>query len=181
MFIDFVAHFHIILKYKYKGGKMLIDKQYVAFGLVVIIAFMSISCAPGNDRWDQEISPGHQAGFWAGIWHGLIIVITFIVSLFTDEVGLYEVNNTGWSYNLGFLIGLCISIGGGLGPFRWWRRHKRYDWHKMGDEIEERVRLGVKSWLEETKKEEREKEWEEIAKKIEERMKRVLKEWAEKQ
>jgi hypothetical protein len=25
---------------------------------------------------------------------------------------LYEINNTGWPYNLGFIIGLNISIGG---------------------------------------------------------------------
>ncbi len=160
---------------------MSLDKQHFMIGLIVIIAMIFLSCAPGNDRWDQEINPGHKAGFWAGLWHGLIIIITFIVSLFTKEVGLYEITNTGWPYNLGFLIGFCISIGGGPGPLRWWRRHKKYDWHKMGDEIEEKVRTGIKSWVEETKKEEREKEWEEIAKKIEEKIRRVLKEWAEKQ
>lgn len=80
--------------------------------LVVIVALICISCAPGDERWDQEINPGSKAGFWTGIWHGAIIIITFIVSLFTNDVGLYEVNNTGWPYNLGFIIGLNISIGG---------------------------------------------------------------------
>ncbi len=159
---------------------MFLKKTYIAVALILCVTFMSVSCAPGNERWDQEINPGHRAGFWAGIWHGLIIIITFVVSLFTNEVGLYEMNHTGWPYNLGFLIGLCISIGGGLGPFRWWRKHKKNDWHKRGDEIEERVRSGIKSWLEETRREDREKEWEQIAQKVEEKIKKILKEWPEK-
>ncbi|MCK5258513.1 MAG: hypothetical protein KAJ69_03255, partial [Thermoplasmatales archaeon] len=116
----------------------------------------------------------------AGIWHGLIIVITFIISLFTNEVGLYEVSNTGWSYNLGFLIGLMISLGGVFRQSR--RKHKirKKDWDRIGDEVEEKVRTGIKAWLDETDKKEKEKEWEEIAKKVEEKIKKALKEWAEK-
>lgn len=79
---------------------------------IVILALVFMSCAPGNENWDQEKNPGNKAGFWAGLWHGAIIIVTFIVSLFTDDVGLYEINNTGWPYNLGFIIGLNVSIGG---------------------------------------------------------------------
>lgn len=100
------------------------NNKYLALGLIVLFAFMFLNCAPGNERWDQEISPGNKAGFWAGLWHGLIIIILFIVSLFTKEVGIYEVNNTGWSYNLGFIIGLCFSL---LAPWRakFWRLCKK--------------------------------------------------------
>ncbi len=87
-------------------------KSYLLLLLIVILALAFFNCAPGNEEWNQEINPGNKAGFWAGIWHGAIIIITFIVSLFTNDVGLYEVNNTGWPYNLGFIIGLNISIGG---------------------------------------------------------------------
>jgi hypothetical protein len=80
--------------------------------LIVVLALVFISCTPGNERWNQEINPGNKAGFWIGVWHGAIIIVTFIVSLFTKDVGLYEINNTGWPYNLGFIIGLNISIGG---------------------------------------------------------------------
>lgn len=86
------------------------SRRPLVLALMLIVTFMCLSCAPGNDRWDQEINPGHKAGFWAGIWHGLIIIISFIVSLFTNKVGLYEMSNTGWPYNLGFLIGLCFSF-----------------------------------------------------------------------
>jgi len=70
-------------------------KRYFVLGLILIIVLVISGCAPGNERWDQEVNPGELAGFWVGVWHGLIIVITFIVSLFTKEVGLYEINNTG--------------------------------------------------------------------------------------
>lgn len=101
------------------------SKRFLAVALIMSVVLISVGCAPGNERWDQELNPDDTAGFWAGIWHGLIIIITFIVSLFTREVGLYEVNNTGWPYNLGFLIGLCFSF---LAPWRskfwkWGRKH----------------------------------------------------------
>ena len=37
---------------------------------------------------------------------------SFVVSLFSVSVGVYEVHNTGWSYNLGYLIGLMMALGG---------------------------------------------------------------------
>jgi hypothetical protein len=52
------------------------------------------------------------AGFWAGVWHGFIAPIVFIVSLFNSNVGIYEINNNGRWYDFGFLIGLSGSLGG---------------------------------------------------------------------
>jgi hypothetical protein len=158
---------------------MFSNKKYLLPALLLIVFLVFLSCAPGNERWDQELNPGHNAGFWAGIWHGLIIVITFIISLFTNKVGIYEVSNTGWSYNLGYLIGLIVSLGGIFRHTHRKYRVKKKDWDRFGDRIEERVRKGIKSWLDETDKEKKDKEWEEIAMKIEEKIKEALKEWAE--
>ena len=55
------------------------------------------------------------AGFWAGVWHGLIAPIVFIVSLFNSSVGIYEINNNGRWYDFGFMIGISGSLGGGGG------------------------------------------------------------------
>lgn len=160
---------------------MFMKRRWLALILVLVVALAALGCAPGNERWDQYLSPGNPAGFWAGIWHGFIIVITFIVSLFTDEVGLYEINNTGWPYNLGFLLGLFCSIGGGIRQTKHRRRVRKRDWDEIGERIEQRVRDGLKDWLDETKKGEKEKEWEEIANKIEEKIRKVLKEWVDKE
>jgi hypothetical protein len=53
------------------------------------------------------------AGFWAGLWHGSILPLAFIVSLFKPGVGIYETHNTGAWYNFGFLLGVSSSMGGG--------------------------------------------------------------------
>lgn len=53
------------------------------------------------------------AGFWKGLWHGFIMMFTFIISLFNDSVSMYEVNNNGNWYNFGFLFGAMMFWGGG--------------------------------------------------------------------
>ena len=45
-------------------------------------------------------------GFWWGLWHGVISCGTFIVSLFYENIAIYEVNNNGFWYDLGFLLGI---------------------------------------------------------------------------
>jgi len=53
------------------------------------------------------------AGFWAGVWHGMSMPITFIVSLLKPGVSIYETNNNGKGYNFGFVIGASMAFGGG--------------------------------------------------------------------
>ena len=53
-----------------------------------------------------------MAGFWLGLWHGIIVPITFIISLFSDTVGIYEVHNNGGWYDFGFVIGASVFLGG---------------------------------------------------------------------
>jgi hypothetical protein len=156
-------------------------KHFAIFLLAVFVLMQVAGCAPGNERWDEVLNPDNLAGFWAGVWHGFIIIVTFIVSLFTRDVGIYEPHNTGWPYNLGFLLGLCISIGGGIRSSckKSRKRKKEKDWQKIGEQVEEKVRKGIKTWLDESKKEEKKKEWEEIGTKIEEHIKKALKEWFE--
>lgn len=55
------------------------------------------------------------AGFWAGLWHGMILPITFFVSLFKPEVGIYETHNNGRWYNFGFFLGVASAFGKGAG------------------------------------------------------------------
>lgn len=55
------------------------------------------------------------AGFWWGLWHGIILPVTFFVSLFTDGVSVYETTNAGNWYDAGFFLGVMISLGGGGG------------------------------------------------------------------
>lgn len=44
-------------------------------------------------------------GFWGGLWHGIIIVFSWIGSLFSDDIAIYAVNNNGGWYDFGFIVG----------------------------------------------------------------------------
>ena len=57
----------------------------------------------------EPISAWDPPGFFAGIWHGLLAPWTLILRLFLD-IKMYAVPNTGWFYDLGFLIGVVFSI-----------------------------------------------------------------------
>ena len=73
-------------------------------------------CAPGaNELTGTPREKGSAAGFWLGIWQGIISPVTFVVSLFTRSVQMYEVHNSGGWYNFGFLLGVSIIFGGGAG------------------------------------------------------------------
>jgi hypothetical protein len=77
--------------------------------LFVLFTLVVTSCAPGNEKFTAE----DPAGFWMGLWHGFIALITFIISLFNDNVAIYEINNSGNWYNFGFILGIAIFFGGG--------------------------------------------------------------------
>lgn len=65
-----------------------------------------------NEKTNIENEAGNIAGFWRGFWHGIIAPLMFIVSLFKDNVGIYETHNNGGWYNFGFILGLMIVFGG---------------------------------------------------------------------
>jgi len=64
---------------------------------------------PGpNPEVDKPAENGSVAGLGTGLWHGLISVVTLIMSFFDPAVQMYEVHNSGPLYNLGFLIGAIL-------------------------------------------------------------------------
>ncbi|MCL2407246.1 MAG: hypothetical protein FWC95_04895 [Defluviitaleaceae bacterium] len=48
-----------------------------------------------------------EAGFFRGIWHGIISPISLIGSIFNSDISVFEVNNRGFWYYLGFLIAVA--------------------------------------------------------------------------
>ena len=63
------------------------------------------SCAAGPNPLTKTAGEHGIAGFWLGLWHGMICPISFVISLFKPGVSIYEVHNTGWPYNAAFIIG----------------------------------------------------------------------------
>jgi hypothetical protein len=49
-----------------------------------------------------------------GLWHGFIAPITFFISLFSDNVNIYEVHNSGNWYDFGFVVGAGLLLSGGI-------------------------------------------------------------------
>ncbi len=88
-------------------------KKVFVFGFMVIVLLSFSACAAGpNVMTDTENQEGEVAGFWNGLWHGIISPVTFIISLFNKKVGIYEVYNNGGWYNFGFIFGVMIIFGG---------------------------------------------------------------------
>lgn len=72
---------------------------------------------PGSRYGEPETDP---AGFLAGLWHGLVILVSFAVSLFTPRVRIYETRNAGRLYDFGFLLGVALlgPVSLYVGPYR---------------------------------------------------------------
>ena len=83
------------------------------FLLSAALVLVLTACAAGaNPATDIPSSEGEVAGFWLGLWHGIIVPVTFIISLVSDTVGIYEVHNNGGWYDFGFVIGASVFLGG---------------------------------------------------------------------
>jgi len=98
-------------------------KTVCTFIIIMAIFLMITACAPGSNESLNTASPDSMvvAGFWRGLWHGIIAPVTFFISLFIDNINLYEVHNNGGWYDFGFVIGAGIIFGGGGRASR--RRH----------------------------------------------------------
>jgi hypothetical protein len=97
------------------GRKDGMTNRMVRTTLVLGLALLLTACAAGvNPSVGAAAADGHVAGFWLGLWHGLICPITFLISLFTDDVNIYEVANNGNWYDFGFVIGVSSAFGGGV-------------------------------------------------------------------
>lgn len=84
--------------------------------LVGALLLALTACAPAaNELVGTPAPDGGVPGFWLGLWQGAIAPITFVISLFNHNVGVYSVHNSGGWYNFGFLIGVSLTLGGSAG------------------------------------------------------------------
>ncbi len=99
-------------------------KVFYILGLVAVVLLLATCAAGVNTLVGTPNVEGTVAGFWRGLWNGIIAPVTFVISLFTRNVQMYEVHNNGGWYNFGFLLGVIIIFGGGAkgSNSRRWRR-----------------------------------------------------------
>jgi hypothetical protein len=90
-------------------------KAMKILSLIICVCLLA-SCAAGMNPMNNVPNEKKEtAGFFKGLWHGVILPVTFVISLFTKEVNVYETHNDGGWYNFGFFLGLAIIFGGGGG------------------------------------------------------------------
>jgi len=78
------------------------DKLLTGLALALLLS----SCAAGNGTYAVD-----QAGFFAGIWHGWIAPFALIGHVFDGDIRIYETNNTGIWYDVGFYIAVISGFG----------------------------------------------------------------------
>ncbi len=90
-------------------------KRFLALAAIAIVLLTAAACAPGPNSAEKTAdAEGRTAGFFLGLWHGFISPVTFVVSVFSKNVRLYEVHNSGTWYNFGFVLGAGLFLSGGI-------------------------------------------------------------------
>jgi hypothetical protein len=90
-------------------------KVFSIIGICLVLVFVLASCVAGPNKLEKTPDEeGSVAGFWKGVWHGLISPITFIISVFNKNIRFYEVHNNGNWYNFGFVLGAGLFLSGGI-------------------------------------------------------------------
>lgn len=151
------------------------------FRLIILIPcfLLLASCTAGGEQFAAE-SP---AGFWYGLWHGVISFISLIIHLFSDSVLVYEINNTGGWYDFGFLLGVAGVWGGGchFSCKSTADKKREKEWDEIGDKVEKKIMRELKNWTEDKEGAETNGDWDDIGEKVEKKLKRKIREWAEKE
>ena len=75
--------------------------------LAVTLPLALAACATRPDLPLGDDAPA----FFSGLLHGFGIVFAFIGTLFSTEIEIYAVPNTGWPYDLGYIIGAGLFFG----------------------------------------------------------------------
>jgi hypothetical protein len=94
------------------GGRApkIVASVAVGVGILALLTACAGLAGPNNVA---NVDTDHISGFWAGLWQGLIMPISFVISLFTDSINIYDVHNSGNWYNFGFVLGAIVLPGGG--------------------------------------------------------------------
>jgi len=155
--------------------------NFLSFKLFILIPLFLLltSCAAG----DAQFTPENPAGFWFGLWHGIISIISLVIHIFNNDVSVYELYNTGGWYDFGFLLGVICIWGGGSHMTCKSAADKKRDkeWDEVGEKVEKKVMRKLKQWADDEENTGTGEDWDEVGEKVEKKLKRKIREWAEKE
>jgi len=82
--------------------------------IVVSFSYLLVVLSACAETFDIKKTESH--GFSNGLWHGITLPVSFVGSLTSDNISIYGVNNNGWRYDSGFVLGAAMvfmAIGRG--------------------------------------------------------------------
>ena len=102
-------------------------KKQVLFAFMFVATVVLLSSCVAHTVDIKACVTTDPAGFWKGLWHGIIAPVTFVISLFSDHITMYDINNNGNWYNFGFVLGAGIIFGGGKHAGKHARKNRNID------------------------------------------------------
>ena len=85
---------------------------------ILAVAALALTLAACVAKQSASAVGPDAPGFLEGVWHGFIFPVTFIFSLFLDEVAIYSVPNNGGWYDFGYFVGIVFLGVGARGARR---------------------------------------------------------------
>jgi hypothetical protein len=77
--------------------------------IVVLFGAVAVTLAGCDFAPVAGTSAESLPGFFSGLWHGLLAPWSLVLRLFMN-IGMYAYPNSGWFYDLGFLLGVAGSL-----------------------------------------------------------------------
>jgi len=87
------------------------NKNILKLVLLLLVVITVSSCA-NVSHIKSCVEEEQTYGFFSGLWHGIIAPLSFIGSLFSEDIAMYGVNNNGGWYDFGFVLGAGILSKG---------------------------------------------------------------------
>ena len=88
-------------------------KKFIPLFVLIGVALIAFAVYIVINRLGMATVSPQSAGFFLGLWQGIIVILAFIVSWFDSNITIYQAGNNGFWYNLGYILGLSIALGGG--------------------------------------------------------------------
>lgn len=82
------------------------------FFVIMLLMFLSLLTGCADSVSFNDAANINPVGFWCGLWHGWICPLSFLISLFNDNVAIYAIYNNGAWYDFGFLLGAGVIFKG---------------------------------------------------------------------